>query len=227
VAVLKGLGRHAVLTCEHATCAVPDGFDVDETVLRSHVGWDEGASGIARSLAAAWSAPLVAARWSRLWVDTNRSEDAPNLVPAVSFGVAVPANEGADRAARMPAWRAFRAQAEAALEAALAQGPVLHLSVHTFEASLDPERRTYPVGLLYDPDRPGEVEAVGRLADALVDAGFETRRNEPYLGIDDGHTTACRRRWADPDYAGVELEVARTVAVARGDDVVRALASLR
>jgi predicted N-formylglutamate amidohydrolase len=146
-------------------------------------------------------------------------------VPAVSFGVPVPANAGADRAERLPSWRAFRAEAAAHLEAALAEGPVLHLSVHTFEPDLEPAR-TYPVGLLFDPSRPAEVAAVERMAAALEAAGFETRRNEPYLGIDDGHTTGCRRRWPDPSYAGVELEVARPVAIARGRDLVDALATL-
>jgi predicted N-formylglutamate amidohydrolase len=217
--------RRVVLSCEHATCRVPPGLSIDPEVLRSHVGFDEGALAIAEGLAEAWSAPLVVARWSRLWVDCNRSHDAPNVVPTVSFGVEVPGNRGADLAERLVAWRAFRDEASRRLQAALRVGPVLHLSVHTFEPRLDPAR-TYPVGLLYDPDRPAEVEAVHRMAAALEAAGFETRHNEPYLGVDDGHTTACRLRWPDPDYAGVELEVARPVAVLRGAEVVRALARL-
>ncbi len=215
--------RRVVLTCEHATWAVPEGFGVEASVLHSHVGWDEGARPLAEGLAAAWDAPLVVARWSRLWIDTNRSEDAPDLVPAVAFGVPIPANEGADRAERLPAWRAFRAEAERHLVQALAAGPVLHLSVHTFEPAVDPARRTYSVGLLFDPDRPAEVRVVETLAARLEAAGFETRRNEPYQGIEDGHTSGCRRRWPDPAYAGVELEVSRPVAVSRGAAVVRAL----
>jgi len=192
-----------VLSCEHASWAAPEGV-APEAVLRSHVGWDAGAAELARALQGALRCPLHLGERSRLWVDLNRSADA--AIPTRSFGVDLPANErlsAAQRGARLAVWERFRD----AVRAEVGEGPTLHISVHSFDPALDPERRTYPVGLLFDPARAFEVDVATRWQGLLLARGFDTRLNEPYLGVDDGHTTALRRALPDARYAGLELEL--------------------
>ena len=42
---------------------------------------------------------------------------------------------------------------------------------------------------------------------ATHDTRLRVELNQPYLGIDDGLTTAMRQQFADHDYAGIELEI--------------------
>jgi hypothetical protein len=65
------------------------------------------------------------------------------------------------------------------------------------------------VGLLYDPRRPAEAEfcAAWQREIKSADARLTVRRNYPYRGYADGLTTYLRKRYPDPAYAGIELEV--------------------
>jgi predicted N-formylglutamate amidohydrolase len=215
-----------VLTCEHARFEVPaKGFDL--RVLQSHVGWDEGALPLAQALAEAWGAPLIAGGLSRLWVDLNRSADAPDVVPERAFGVDIPANVGADRARRLRTWHAWRSAAYTALADGIeAHGRVVHWSIHSFSPELDPVARTYAVGVLFDPSRLWEAQVASEVLVALRAAGFDARANEPYLGSDDGHTTARRKDWPDAVYAGLEIEMNQALNDRERARLAAALASV-
>jgi predicted N-formylglutamate amidohydrolase len=86
---------------------------------------------------------------------------------------------------------------------------VVHVGVHTFTPTLNGRRRTADIGLLYDPDRPFEVEIADALALRLraVAPRLRVRRNYPYRGAADGLTTTLRRRFPGSRYAGLEIEV--------------------
>ena len=68
-----------VVTCEHGGNRIPapyrDLFHAHDALLDSHLGYDLGALNLARALAKAFAAPLVASTVSRLLVDLNRSID--------------------------------------------------------------------------------------------------------------------------------------------------------
>jgi predicted N-formylglutamate amidohydrolase len=211
-----------VLSCEHASCAVPPGVDlaVDDAVRRGHAGWDEGALAVAEALAAAWGVPLVAGEWSRLVVDLNRREESAEVVPATSFGIPVPGNRDLPRAERerriREIHRPYRARVRAEVERRLAAaGRCLHLSVHSFSPALDPSRRRFDVGILFDPDRPGERSAAEALLAGLAAAGLAVRANEPYAGVADGLTTWLREETGHPGYSGIEVEVSLALAASR------------
>ena len=97
----------------------------------------------------------------------------------------------------------FRNQTEDIVENSL---PVLHLSVHTFTPVLNGVARKADIGLLYDPARLSEKAIVDRLSMKLKKKGFDVRRNYPYRGKADGHTTALRKKYPDGEYAGIEIE---------------------
>src|SRR4029450_3188048 len=72
-----------VITCEHGGNRIPapyrDLFHTHQALLDSHRGYDPGALIMARALATAFAAPLVASTVSRLLVDLNRSVGHPRL----------------------------------------------------------------------------------------------------------------------------------------------------
>lgn len=226
-----------VVTVEHASHAVPAasrGVGVPAARLRSHQGWDPGARLVGRAVARAFAAPLFLGRWSRLFVDLNRSATHPRVVPRTAHGEPVPGNaalSAAQRRARIERfWRPWRSAVESAVAARIATaGSVLHLSVHSFVDVLDGEVRDADFGLLYDPRRARERAFATRLHHALVARGYRVRRNYPYAGTDDGFTTHLRRRHGDRAYAGLEIEMnqgaVRRVAGARryAADLVQAL----
>jgi predicted N-formylglutamate amidohydrolase len=207
-----------VLSCEHASWNLPDDLDlgVPLDVLRSQASWDHGAHEIAARLADATHTHLHAGAFSRMFVDLNRGPDHPDVIPLVSYGAPVPGNvhlTAADRAARLaghhaPYWDAVRRDVVARLDA---HGSVLHLSSHTFDPALDPERRTFPVGVLYDPAHAFEAELAERLLRRLRAAGLDARANEPYRGVGYALCTSLRGELAGRAYAGIQLETSHAV----------------
>lgn len=206
-----------LLTCEHGGHEVPTEvralFTGSEDVLRSHRGWDPGALHLFEALRPLAHCAL-AGTTSRLVVELNRSHDSPALFSAFTRDLPY-----AQRSHLIDEhYTPFRAAAADAVAAWLAQQQaVLHLSVHSFTPVLDGEVRTMDIGLLYDPERAWEralAEAWEQLLHATA-PDLVVRHNEPYLGTDDGHTTALRT--AHPSgYAGIELEVNQCFATDDG-----------
>ena len=230
------VGPELVLTCEHASCAVPKelgDLGLSRAVLRSHRGWDPGALGIAKTLARAFAAPLHQGQWSRLVADLNRSEDHARVVAARVDGALVPGNQ-LDAAAlqqRLRAfWRPYRQKTQQAITTKARRGGVLHLSVHSFTPKLGGVERRNDVGLLCDPRRPREVAFCEALKAELVARGLSVRRNFPYFGDTDGFTTHLRGVLPASQYLGIEIECnQRLVGEAAGERKVAAalVAALR
>lgn len=206
----EGTGPGLVVTCEHASRHVPADcrglFAGHEALLRSHRGWDPGSLAAARTLAREAGAPLFAGTVSRLVVDLNRSEHHPRLFSEVTRAL-----PRARREALLDGWyRPFRAEVEDVVRRASANGRrVVHISVHSFAPSLGGKVRHADVGLLYDPSRERAFadELAAALGEALPD--LRVRRNYPYRGVADGHTTALRRAFPKRRYQGIELELSQ------------------
>jgi predicted N-formylglutamate amidohydrolase len=215
-----------VLTCEHGGNRIPPRyarlFAGSSRLLASHRGHDPGALAVARALARAWAAPLLAATTTRLLVDPNRSARNPAVFSALTR--ALPREERDALLARLhaPHW----ARVREALDAAAS--PVLHLAVHSFTPVLHGETRRYDVGLLYDPARRGELTLARRWQRCLRGAGLRVRRNAPYRGAADGLTTALRRERPARRYLGIELELNQRALATRAGRraVVAALSAL-
>jgi predicted N-formylglutamate amidohydrolase len=63
------------------------------------------------------------------------------------------------------------------------------------------------MGLLFDPRRCWERGIALGLRQSLRSEGLSVRFNYPYSGSSDGLTTTLRRALADPQYAGIEIEL--------------------
>lgn len=182
-------GATLLLLCDHAGNALPPGFaslGLSADLFQTHIAYDIGAATLTRALAAAYGAPALLGRWSRLLIDLNRGPDDPTIVMKLSDGSIIPGNARADAAEVARRIQAFHAPYHAAIAAALdAMGPdAVIVSVHSFTPSWKGVPRKWEVGVLYDRDR--------RLADPLMarlaEAGFTVGDNEPYSGALEGDT---------------------------------------
>jgi predicted N-formylglutamate amidohydrolase len=196
-----------LFTCEHGGHDIPaelqHAFSDAAEELASHRGWDHGALQAFEALAAAHGDAAFCATTSRLLVDLNRSLHHPQVFSHRVRGL--PAAARADIAARW--WQPWRDSVVATIEQWLAQGArVRHISVHSFTPVLGVEVRNADIGLLYDPARSAEARFCRAWQARLRACGWRVRRNYPYRGAADGHTTALRKRFGQ-DYLGVELEL--------------------
>lgn len=220
-----------VVVCEHASCALPAALGdlgLSDEARVSHIAWDPGALAVARRVARAFDAPLVAGRYSRLVYDCNRPPEAADAIPEQSEIHAVPGNRNlsADqRAARIAEiYRPFRAAVADTLDRRCARGaaegagtkagtetgtgtgtgaaPAL-VTMHSFTPVYFGRARAVEIGLLHDAD--------SRLVDAMLEAapGLESRRverNAPY-GPEDGVTHTLATDALPRGLANVMIEI--------------------
>ena len=218
-----------ILTCEHGGNRIPRRFAAlfrdRKAELGTHRGYDIGAARMAEIVARTLRAPLFVAEVSRLLVDLNRSPHNPRRFSEATRGLPAAEREGIARDYYEPHRRAV----EGAVAEAIGRGRrVVHVGVHSFTPVLDGVVRRADVGFLYDPRRRTEDELCSAWRDAIARAApsLVVRRNYPYRGVSDGFTTALRRSYGGPVYAGVEVEVnqARLDSQRAIDDAGRILA---
>jgi predicted N-formylglutamate amidohydrolase len=189
--VNAGASSPFVLSCEHAGRAVPESLadlGVSPEEMERHIAYDIGAEGVSRLLSAILDAPLMLQRYSRLVVDCNRPFEAPDCMPVVSDGTAVPANAGLSEQARRQRFVEIHQPFHRALAGLLdrraeAGRPAVLVSIHSFTPRL-----------IGGPERPWELGVLSNrdatFAEAFL-AAFQTRNpmivsahNEPYI-VDD------------------------------------------
>ncbi|WP_095588066.1 N-formylglutamate amidohydrolase [Actibacterium ureilyticum] len=179
-----------VLVCEHASAAIPEAFGglgliADAAV--SHAAWDIGALDVARGLADALDAPLVAGGVSRLLYDCNRPPTAPDCILPRSEVFAVPGNADLDAAARLQRQTLIHdvfhgaVQGLIAAQAARTGGPVALITVHSFTPVYHGQRRAVEIGFLHDAD-PALSIAAQRIEAAR--GRYRAELNAPYDATD-------------------------------------------
>jgi predicted N-formylglutamate amidohydrolase len=208
-----------VITCEHGGNRIPapyrDLFHAHQALLDSHRGYDPGALIMAKTLATAFAAPLVASTVSRLLVDLNRSVGHPRLHSEAIRNATAEVRQRIMNHYYQP----YRAQTERFVRQAIADhGLVIHISSHSFTPELDGKVRDADIGLLYDPARPGEADLCARWKASLKACApdLRIRRNYPYAGKGDGLTAWFRQRLSPGTYVGIELEVNQIHVVRAG-----------
>jgi predicted N-formylglutamate amidohydrolase len=206
-----------LITCEHGGNAIPAPhrrlFRGRRALLDSHRGYDPGALVMARALADAFGAPLVASTVSRLLVDLNRSPGHPQLFSAATRGASAEVRrEIIDRH-----YRPYRAHVDRVVGACVSRGRrMIHISSHSFTPELDGKVRCADVGLLYHPGRRGEAALCARWKTALaaLAPGLRVRRNYPYAGKGDGLASHLRDCFPPGVYIGIELEINQQITAA-------------
>jgi predicted N-formylglutamate amidohydrolase len=199
-----------VLTCEHASNAVPRAYAAlfrgERAVLASHRGYDLGALPVARALARALSAPLHVTQVTRLLVDANRTRGHRTLFSRWSRELPQAERDALMARYHDPHWKRVRAEV-AKLHARGAR--VVHVGVHSFTPTWNGAPREIDVGLLYDPARPAERAFCARWLAALrrAEPSLRLRRNAPYTGASNCLPTALRGELPASRYLGLELEL--------------------
>ena len=208
-----------LITCEHGGNRVPAKyrplFSTHRALLESHRGYDPGALRLARDFAAAFGTELVYSTTTRLLVELNRSPHHRALFSEISRKLPPEERRKALERYYFPYRDWVETQVRDATEK---RGRILHISCHSFTPRLHGETRRADIGLLYDPRRTAEARFCSVWQNALktADPRLTVRRNYPYRGYADGLTTWLRRRFPDPAYAGVEIEVNQKYPL--GDD---------
>lgn len=190
-------GGSFVILCDHASNHIPSPFGtlgLSPEEQQAHIAWDPGAIGVAREMARLMDAPLIYPTISRLIVDCNRPEDAPDLIPAISESTRVPGNQNVDQDELMQrlnmSHRPFHSAIEKVLnERRTRKQATALVSVHTFTATYRDVSRPWEIGVLSDKDR--------RLADPLIEAlkaktSYCVGDNEPYAPKDRVYYTLDR-----------------------------------
>jgi len=209
VRVTNASGRSPFLLIgDHAGNKVPAalgslGLSAEE--MGRHIAWDIGISGLGERLSAALDATFIHQAYSRLVIDCNRHPEAPDAIPAISDGTAIPANRDlspADRAARV---EAIHAPYQDAIGAELARrdaaGLVTFLvALHSFTPAMSGFARPWQIGILHFDGDTSFALATLRLLQARGD--LIVGDNEPYAmdGIDHTiprHAFAARRPYVE------------------------------
>jgi predicted N-formylglutamate amidohydrolase len=199
-----------MISCEHAGNDVPaeyrELFAHAGDELESHRGFDRGALDAALRLSGMLACPLYHTSVTRLLVECNRSEGHADLFSR--FTRLLPDDEKQRILATY--YHPHRSSIRQQVEMWTGRGrPVVHIGVHSFTDEWPPQDRDFEVGLLFDPARVWETEICARWADEInvLWPQIRVRANEPYLGVDDGLTTAMRDRFPGIAYAGIEVEL--------------------
>lgn len=195
-----------LLLCDHASNALPPEvgtLGLAPALFETHIAYDIGAAAVTRALAAAYGAPALLGRWSRLLIDLNRGPEDPTLVMKLSNGSIIPGNRHADAAEIARRIAQFHAPYHAAITAELnAMGSdAAIISLHSFTPSWKGVPRIWDVGVLYDRDMRLSAPLMARLAEA----GFTVGDNEPYTGALEGDTLYTHGTMRDLPHVLIEM----------------------
>jgi len=195
------LGRQGqsnfVIVVDHASRRIPrrlGDLGLPESELQRHIAWDIGALGVARRMAAALDAPLVAQNYSRLVIDCNRDPKVASSIPTVGESIEIPGNR-ALRGDEVAARRAeifdpYHDHIRALLDERRAAGrPTILVAQHSMTNIFKGVRREMHAAVLYNRDRrfAGLVlDLLRREADLLIGD------NEPYFVSDETDYTVPR-----------------------------------
>jgi predicted N-formylglutamate amidohydrolase len=156
--------------------------------LDRHIAYDIGILPVARAVAEALDAPLVAQTYSRLLIDCNRPTHVPQSIPEISETTEIPGNRdlaASARQARIDAlFRPYHGAIAALLEERVrSRQPTVLIALHSFTPVYMGAARPWHIGLLYNRD--------GRLARPLLelfaeDAALTVGDQLPYA-VDDEH----------------------------------------
>jgi predicted N-formylglutamate amidohydrolase len=178
-----------VIVVDHAGARIPrrlDGLGLPAAELTRHIAWDIGALEVARRMAGALDATLLAQNYSRLVMDCNRDPKVASSIPVMSESSEVPGNLnlGAADAAirRREIFDPYHERIRQVLDQRLAAGrKTLLVAQHTMTNLYKGSRREMHAAVLYNRDR----RFAGLVLDQLrQEKDLIVADNEPYFVSD-------------------------------------------
>jgi predicted N-formylglutamate amidohydrolase len=186
-----------LIVVDHASQRIPrrlGDLGLPASELQRHIAWDIGSLAVARRVATALDAPLVAQNYSRLVIDCNRDPKVATSIPTVGESIEIPGNVGLSdeeiAARRSEIFDPYHNHVRALLDARLAAGrPTILVSQHSMTNIFRGVRRAMHAAVLYNRDRrfAGLVlDMLRRESDLLI------ADNEPYFVSDETDYTIPR-----------------------------------
>jgi len=182
---IGGAGSSPVLvTCEHASNRMPQGFEwseADHWARETHWAYDIGAADLSRELARSLESVAVLSRFSRLLVDPNRRPTSSTLFRTEADGRRVAMNVGLTEELRRERMERFYTPYHDEVGRRLRSRPVeLVLAIHTFTPVYEGRRRDVEVGVLHC----GRLGLAQMWRGVVARSGLDVRVDEPYAGSD-------------------------------------------
>jgi predicted N-formylglutamate amidohydrolase len=186
----QGGGSPFIIVVDHAGARIPrrlQNLGLPTAELERHIAWDIGALGVARRMAAAIDAPLVAQNYSRLVIDCNRDPKVASSIPHISETSEIPGNinlSATDIAARRAEiFDPYHLRIRGLIDERLAaERPTIVVAQHTMTDIYKGVRRPMHAAVLYNRDR----RFAGVVLDMLRrEARLNIADNEPYFVSDE------------------------------------------
>ena len=217
-----------VIICDHATNHIPEGYEnlgLEAKVLDSHIGWDIGAADVARCMSFMMDVPAIFAPTSRLLIDCNRHPDHTSLVPHISDGTIVPANQQLSDSNINNRKAAYYDPFHNALDDIISDHvdeghEPLVIGLHSFTPTMDGIERPWQIGFMWDED-PRLAQAMIGLIERETDLVVGV--NQPYSGKDLYYT--MQRHGADHGLPQTVIEI-RSDLITEGEGMIRQWAAL-
>jgi predicted N-formylglutamate amidohydrolase len=211
--LVEGLDRCArfLICVDHASARIPrrlGDLGLPAAELARHVAWDIGALAVARLIAKALDAPLVAQNYSRLVIDCNRDPKVPSSIPAIAEYHEVTGNlhlsldDSMQR--RIEIFEPYHATIRAILDERKARGAdTILIAQHSMTDRYKGSHRPMHAAVLYNRDR----RFAGLVLDALrQDTGVLIADNEPYFVSDEtDYTVPVHAEARGLPYVEIEL----------------------
>ena len=200
-----------LIVVDHASRRIPrrlGDLGLPDSELQRHIAWDIGSLAVARQVAAALDATLVAQNYSRLVIDCNRDPGVGSSIPASSEWTGIPGNVGLseeDRLARRAAiFDPYHEHLRILIDERIAAGrSVVLVAQHSMTESFKGVRREMHAAVLYNRDR--------RFASLVLqmlrrEAPLTIAENEPYFVSDQSDFTIPRHAEARGlPYVAIEI----------------------
>ena len=176
--------NNIIMTCEHATNTLPEGYSWDENDERyfknEHWGSDIGALDMGKAIAAELKCVYVHSLYSRLFVDVNRTIVSDALFRKSGDGKEVSLNKNLTPEEEqkriihylIPYYEALR-------EASSKVSPSHIISVHSFTPNYQGSIRPMEIGVLCGIE---SSEFAKKMNERYVKKGYKSEINEPYTG---------------------------------------------
>lgn len=210
-----------LIVVDHASRRIPrrlGSLGLPPSELERHIAWDIGSLEVAKQVAVALDAHVVAQNYSRLTIDCNRDPKVPTSIPVMSESTPIPGNTGlseADSSARRSEiFEPYHNRIRAILDERRAQGrPTILVAQHSMTDVFKAVRREMHAAILYNRDR----RFAGLVLEALRrEAGLVVAENEPYFVSDETDYTIPRHGEAR-GLPHVEIEIRQDLLLdARG-----------
>ncbi|MEO7206214.1 MAG: N-formylglutamate amidohydrolase [Steroidobacteraceae bacterium] len=179
-----------IIVVDHAGARIPRrlaNLGLPDLELKRHIAWDIGALSVARRVAQAIDAPLLAQNYSRLVIDCNRDPKVATSIPRISELLEIPGNIGLNAlqiaARRAAIFEPYHRRIRELLDRRQAIGRrVILVAQHTMTDVYKDDRRSMHAAVLYNRDRrfAGVVLEMLRRERHLIIAD-----NEPYFVSDE------------------------------------------